>query len=518
MSGKVVLATAPTVSQRTAEETLALEYLAAVLRRARYEVVIVDAWLRGIGCREAVNLMYKNGNPSVICVSCYRSNLDQASDMLRDVMGRSKNVHALCGGYGPTFHDVEFLKAGFDIAVRGEAEPIIADLIRAVLSGGRLADISGISFLQDGEVFRTKRTNPVTELDSIPFPERDEMPYVAGRKNPVHICTSRGCNGNCTFCSVAAFNRGIPGRRWRGRTIGNIVEEIRSIHERYGATHFKFVDDSFIEPPRDEKWMRDFADAIRRAGLDIRFRTQVRADRLTEPIVRELKSCGWFATNVGVENFSNSALSRMGKPARVDDNVRAIELLRKHDVYAQIGLIMFDDSTTMRELVENCQALCRHSWVVIKGVFTEMFAAEGTTFTSRLESADLLSGGNANQNYSYQVQDPLARRVHMMLKSWHKAHALLYDQVIDPITAPKVMSDAGYKEVHRLCTELLELDTRFFVKAISQVANVASSDEAFAELEIRSTAGTYAGIRERIDSIYGKEGLVYDGKFNPFLV
>jgi len=517
MNGKVVLATAPTVSQRTAEETLALEYLAAVLRKAGYEVVIIDAWLRGVGCRKAVDLMYKNGNPSVICISCYRSNMDQAGDMLRDARNRS-NVPAICGGYGPTFHDVEFLEAGFNIAVRGEAEPIIVDLIRAVVNGGRLVDIPGISFMQHGQVVRTKRASPVIELDSILFPERDEMPYVVGRKNPVHICTSRGCNGNCTFCSVAAFNRGVPGKRWRGRTVGNIVKEIREVHERYRTTHFKFVDDSFIEPPRDEKWVRDFANAIRKAGLDIRFRTQVRADRLTEPIVRGLKSCGWFVTNVGVENFSNSALLRMRKPARVADNLRALELLRKHGVYTQIGLIMFDDSTTMHELVENYRALCQYNWVIIKGVFTEMFAAEGTAFTSRLKGADLLSGGNANQNYSYQVQDPLARRVYMMLKSWHKSHALLYDQVIDPITAPKVMSDVGYKEVHRLCTELLELDTHFFGKAISQVANAASSDKAFAESEVRSTAGVYAGIQERINSIYGKEGLVYDGKFNPFLV
>lgn len=518
MNGKIVLATTPTVSHRTAEETLALEYLAAVLRGARYEVVIVDAWLRGIGYREAVDLMYKSGNPAVICASCYRSNLDQARIMLCDARSRSKNVPAVCGGYGPTFHDVEFLKIGFNVVVRGEAELVIADLIKTLLSGGRLADIPGISFVQDGEVFRTKRLSPVIELDSIPFPERDEMPYVVGRKNFVHICTSRGCNSNCTFCSVAAFNRGSPEKRWRGRTINNIVEEIRIIHENYGATHFKFVDDSFIEPPRDEKWARDFADAIRRAGLDIRFRTQVRSDRLTEPIVRELKSCGWFATNVGVENFSNSALARMGKPSRADDNVRAIELLRKHGVYAQIGLIMFDDSTTMRELVENYQALGQYDWVVIKGVFTEMFAAEGTTFTSQLKRADLLSGGNTNQNYSYQVQDSSARRVYMMLKSWHRSHASLYDQVIDPITAPKVVSNVGYEEVHQLCTELLKLDTQFFGKVISQVASVASGDEAFTESEIRSTADVYAGIRERITDLYGKEGLIYDGKFNPFLV
>ena len=517
-NAKIILATPPTSSQRTAEETLAIEYLAAILRNAGYQTVTIDAWLRGIDCQKTVDLMFENGCPSVICISCYRSNLNQASEMIRSARVRSQNVLTVCGGYGPTFHDAEFLQAGFDVAVRGEAEAFLADLIAKMMSRDSLLSIPGISFVKNGKVVRTKRADPINNLDAIPFPERDEMPHVMRRKNPVHLCTSRGCNGNCSFCSVAAFNHGVIRKRWRSRSISNIVEEMQSVQKRFGTTHFKIVDDSFIEPPRDENWARDFATAVKAAGLNVRFRTQVRADRLTESIVRELASCGWLATGVGVENFSDSALLRMRKPAHAADNIRALELLRRYNVYTQIGLIMFDNMTTMDELLQNYQMLLRHPWVITKGVFTEMFAAEGTAFTRELKGVNLLSGGNTNQNYSYEIQDVQARRVYFMLKAWHKSHVLLYDQVIDPLTAPKIMSESGYKDVHRLCMGLFELDMGFFGKTVSQVAESPSGDVEMTESEIHLVADAHESIREKINNVYAREGLTYDGEFNPFLV
>jgi len=517
MRTKIALATPPTISQRTAEETLALEYLATVIRNAGYEAAVIDSWLRGIESKEAVDSMFKGRDTSVICMSCYRSNLDQASEVVRLAKSRAKNMPAICGGYGPTFHDEEFLKAGFDIAVRGEAEAIFAKLISVVLGDGNLLSVPGISFIRDGKIVRTERAEPVANLDELPFPDRDEMQYVIRRKNPVHICTSRGCNGNCAFCSIAAFNKGVHMARWRGRTIRNIVDEIKSINERFGSTHFKFVDDSFIEPPRDEIWAGEFADAITNTGLNIRFRTQVRADRLTERFICELKRCGWFATNVGAENFSNSALARMKKPVRAADNFRTLELLWKHGIYTQIGMIMFDDLTTIQELADNYQALLRCDWVVIKGVFTEMFAAKGTAFATRLENADMLGGGGLSQNFTYEIRDPATRRAYAMLKAWHKSHAALYDKVIDPITAPKVMTDNGYREVHGLCTKLLEFDVHFFGKVISQITNDPSDDAEMVASEIRDASNAHMRISEMINGIYAREGLLYDGSPNPFL-
>jgi radical SAM superfamily enzyme YgiQ (UPF0313 family) len=52
------------------------------------------------------------------------------------------------------------------------------------------------------------------------------------------IQTTRGCPLNCSFCSVTVFN----GARYRNRPISNVIEEMRSIREKYVLV----VDDNLI--------------------------------------------------------------------------------------------------------------------------------------------------------------------------------------------------------------------------------------------------------------------------------
>lgn len=518
MKNKIALITPYTVSHRTAEETLALGYLAAVLRRADYETIIVDAWLRDMNCDDIVKRIFNKTAPSIVCLSCYRSNLTQAKEILDRIKNKSKKITVICGGYGPTFHDEEFLKNGFDIVVRGEAETMIVKLIEAILSKDNLSGIPGISFIDDDKIIRTEKMRVIDDLDVIPLPERDEIKESIRRKNPVHLCTSRGCNGNCSFCSIAAFNRGSANKVWRGRSIDSIITEIQAIYEEFGVTNFKIVDDSFIEPPRAEKWTHDFAEELRRRNLNIRFRTQVRADRLTREIVQNLKNAGWFATSIGIENFSANALMRMNKRATVGDNFRALEFLREYNIYTQIGLILFDNLTSLDELAENCETLSKYNWVITKGMFTEMFAAEGTIFTQKLKNAHLLKRDADNQNYRYDIEDSSVRRVYAMLKAWHKSHARIYDWTIDSITAPKVLSDEGYESVHALCMKLLSLDIDFFKRSITWIQyNSSCDDDHVVKIEIDKNQQKYEDIENRISIIYSHEGLTYNSCINPFI-
>jgi len=289
------------------------------------------------------------------------------------------------------------------------------------------------------------------------------------------------------------------------------------LYENYGVTNIKFVDDSFLEPPRDALWAARFADMILRTGIPLRFRTQVRADRLDAGIVRALRSAGWFATSIGIENAAPTALKRMGKCATVDDNLRALELLHENDIYVQVGMILFDEATTMPELELNYNFLLSHPWVVTKGIFTEMFAAEGTPFTRKLQRKGI-TGTGERQNHKYQVGDSQARRVHRLLKVWHASHSMLYDWVMDSISAPKVLPEEGYIAVHALCMEMAALDVQMFRKVLDHVEyDDESADDAFVHGEIDSYSRVYMRIRSQIERIYERYGLVYDGIPNPFL-
>lgn len=519
MLKKIGLVTPPSRSHRTAEETLGLGYLGSELRAHGYDVCIVDGWLQSLSMDEILDRLDSGARPSMVGVSCYWSNIGQAVEVLAAVRKRFGPIPVICGGYGPTFHEQVFLENGFTAVVRGEAEHVIVELVQALLDKQSIDRIPGVSFLKGEEVVRIACSRPVTDLDSLRFPSRDTVESAIAQKDFVHVCTSRGCDGHCSFCSIFSFAAMTSSpRRWRQRGINNIVDELRGLYERYGVTHFKFVDDSFLEPPRDLAWVERFCHEIGRFSLPIKFRTQVRAERLDEEIVQMLKGAGWFGTSVGVENFSASALSRMLKSASKEDNVFAVELLTANKIYTQMGMILFDPFTTMAELLENLGYLKKYLWPVNKGIFTEMYAAEGTVFSDKLGRSGLRKGDPISQNHSYQIQDCRVRRAYDMLKAWHKSHSVVYDWVIDSLTAPKVLIEEDYGRVYTLFSELQSLDLGFFEKALERVVEKESgTDREFVRDAVARSAETYVSVESKIEGVYRSNGLNYKAVPNPFL-
>ena len=66
--------------------------------------------------------------------------------------------------------------------------------------------------------------------------------------------------------------------------------------------------------------------------IKVNLRGQIRADKVTDSILKNLKRAGFFSFACGIENGSQSALTRMNKKATLEDNKRALELFKKMDI------------------------------------------------------------------------------------------------------------------------------------------------------------------------------------------
>jgi len=519
---KIVALVAPSPkSHRTAEETIALGYLAKILRLNGHKVVVIDAWLHDYDANQVIAEILKVGRPWLVGFSLYISNIDQGVEICKALKKLDHSLVTICGGFGPTFNDEIFLQSGFDVVVRGEAESVIVDLTSAMMARHDLKSVPGITYYDNsGVVRRNEFRRVVQELDDIEPPDRDEINQTMLKRNFVHVCSSRGCSGQCTFCSISAFSRLSDGKAWRGRSVSNIVHELRCLRDDFGVTHVKFVDDSFLDGERDEEWIEQFASSLKRLNLDLTFRTQIRADRLTWPIVSMLKEVGWLSTSIGIENGSAAALKRMGKKSTVSQNSQALNWLRDAGVYVQMGMILFDDQTTFSELEENLHFLKMHDWVVTKGVFSEMFAAKGTIFTNHITSVSSQGYMPTASNVKYLLENSDAQRAHKLLKSWHVSHSRVYDWAIDAITAPKVLPLKGYAEVYELCQRLHFHDLHYFEKVIGHInaCNNPAIDEVWGNSAQADSSEFYSQSEKEIASIYQLYGLNYNGIPNPFLV
>jgi radical SAM superfamily enzyme YgiQ (UPF0313 family) len=429
-------------------------------------------------------------------------------------------VPIVVGGYGPTFHAEEFMKSGIDVVVRGEAEQTVLELSQYFETRyPPLETIAGITFMQDSQYIQTPIRPLLVDIDSLPFPARDTMHLSMKRRSPIHIMSSRGCAAHCLFCSIVSFMRLAVGPKWRQRSITNFVDELERLVEQ-GARFFKVIDDSFIEPPRDVEWCAQLADEITKRGFQVRLRGSVRADRINEACVRELARAGFFAFSCGIENFAQSALTRMNKTATFEQSIAALDAFEKYGIYVQAGHILFDYGTTIDELWQNLQLMRRYIWTISKGIFTEMFAAEGTPYTRLLEKKGILDADPSGLgNHTYPVLDAQARCVYYVLKQWHKSHIRIYDKTIDAISAPKALDSWELKLFHPLCIELRSRDLDMFEQLLMMVKGGNSEEEVlqFTDQKIQETSSWYKEFERRLDDAYNCTGLTYDAEENLFV-
>lgn len=519
---KIVFVTPAPISHRTAEENLGIGYLAAVLRNKRYNVIIIDGWLENLTTHEITNKIISIKNIIYIGFSCYRSNMSHAVEIIKLLNVKGVKVPFIAGGYGPTFYPEEFLKAGFDFVARGEAEETILELTEYFIKQNKnIESIEGICYIKGDKFIQTPARSLVKNIDLLPFPSRDTLHLAISRKSPVNILSSRGCQAHCIFCSIVAFQKLSKGKNWRGRTITNFVDELESLYHM-GARYFKIIDDSFIEPPRDEAWCKLLSEEINQRMLNVRIRASIRADRVNFGIISHLKKAGFFSFSCGIENGSPTALKRMGKPASIEENRSALDILHEHGIYVQAGFILFDPFTTIEELEENYLFMKKYNYIISKGIFTEMYAAEGTPFNTLLNKKGLVTHEFSNHGNSiYEIQDKKVDIIYKCLKEWHKAHSKVYDQTIDPISAPKSLDAEGLKIFHSLFLELRQKDLTF-MKYILDIVKNCSNIKLIEALEltnseINKNKSWYDFFYFKVNNAYLKTDLVYDGDINPFI-
>ena len=305
---------------------IGLAYIAAVLEKT-HEVCIIDAptegWRNlqdadratyrvGLSNTEIANKV-KRWSPDVVVIEIPFSGWSKtAFEVASTVKGINKDIITVLEGQHPSARPEDCLaNPNVDFVVIGEPENTIFELIHAVGKGTRdLKKIMGIGFVKNGVPIFTSPRPLLEDLDSLPFPARHLLPmaeyYAAVKENPLRgeinkpwtiMITSRGCPYNCVFCT----HHIVWGRKWRGRSPENVVDELQHVIKTYHVKQIDFLDDNMT---LDRKRMENICDLIVKRGLSIEWFTPngVRADTLDEKLLRKMKESGCKKIRVAPES------------------------------------------------------------------------------------------------------------------------------------------------------------------------------------------------------------------------
>ncbi len=390
----------PVTGEEGSREHLGLGYLAATLRQAGFTVEILDAYFGGCSVRQTAEAILKR-QCRVLGISVFQSAARKTFDLLKHLRRGGLKAHITLGGHFPSLKDQEIMRHApeVDSIVRGEGEHTLLELVRAVSDGAGFSEVLGLTFRKGSDIIRNDPRPLIRDLDSLPFPARDTLDTKKAGPRAM-VASSRGCYATCSFCSIRSFYKSSPGPTWRGRTPENVVDEIEWLNQSYGVTTISFADDSFCGPGKAGKdRARRIGEEILRRGLNIEYSVDLRANDIEEEFLAFLKSSGLRGVFLGLESGVQSDLDLYSKGVTVEQNVKALQVIRDLGLEVKVGFILFNPESKVGEVIRNLEFLKEQGLQQI--VPNELLVLAGTPIERILESRGSLLGPFWRRSYRY---------------------------------------------------------------------------------------------------------------------
>jgi radical SAM superfamily enzyme YgiQ (UPF0313 family) len=406
---------------------LSLGYLAAVVRqKTDWDVMVYNAdffyrceslevsYLAGAGFDNYLNnlknmsaaiwqevkAVISEYRPTAVGISAKSQNFASACMVAKLVKEIDRNIMVITGGPHPSMVGREVLEcAAIDLAVKGEGEITIIELLNAIESGASLDSIKGLIYRKDGLAVENLPREFIKDLDSLPFPytyakellkDYDKYPKAAFG----YILATRGCPYNCFFCG----SRNIWSRRVRFRSPENVVKEIKAL-QREGLRLFYFVDDNFGV---NKQYIGDLCNAIINYCLGIKWNCEFHVNLVKDEAISLMKKAGCFLIQIGIESGNNEILRKMRKNITIEEAYEAARTIKRYGIQLQAFFIIGFPQETEQSLNDTVRAMKEIDCDVLAySIFTPYPGTEAFRFCKE--------NGSIREDYDvslYNLQSP----------------------------------------------------------------------------------------------------------------
>ena len=376
---------------------LGLAYIAAVLEKDGVEIKVVDAAAENLHYDDILQRI-RLFKPDMIGAGGQTPVSPRSLNIFRRTKREvSSDIVTIAGGPHFTFTDRESLEQcpELDIVVRGEGEATISHLAKALQQRESLAGIQGITWRNDrGEIIRNPDREPITDLDSLPFPAWHLFPvdkyHWVGNKM-LATTSSRGCPYKCPYCITWKVHSGV-----RHRNSAKIVEEMVWVKKNFNHDTFFFQDDaSFLV----REQMEAFLDALEKCDEKLYWYYETREDVFLsyKDMWKRMKDNGLFKVVFGLETPDPALREKCGKKGF---NKRSVENMMKTlekeldmlvSVYLLFGLPE-DTEETMQAILDYGKYLYPDFCSFVVGTLAVPFP--GTDMYNQLKEKDLIISYN----------------------------------------------------------------------------------------------------------------------------
>jgi anaerobic magnesium-protoporphyrin IX monomethyl ester cyclase len=349
---------------------LATIQCAALLRRAGHQVSLFDAMLADdLG---EYNARLRSVQPQVVLL--YEDNFNFLSKMCLAKMRRAAcqmiaaaqraGARVIAAGSDVSDAPEPYLRAGADVALKGEGLPALLELLRRLDLRPSMAcrelvqGVAGTTTLVTEKVAAVNGAQLMPEVqlteraawDLVDMDRYRDVWLTAHGYFSLNLAASRGCSFRCAWCS-----KPIWGNHYLQRSPASVGQEMGYLKRTFGPDHVWFADDIFGFRVH---WVREFAYVTGQVGGTVPFTIQTRADLLSEQMVEALREAACVEAWLGAESGSQRILDAMNKGTTVEEILTARSRLKAAGIrvgfFIQLGYLgeQLADILATRKLLE----------------------------------------------------------------------------------------------------------------------------------------------------------------------
>jgi len=265
----------------------------------RYDEIVLDGRLENAHFQHLGRVL-DEFQPDLVGFSSYEMSFAWIVEISRWIKNKYSHTPIIVGGYYVTLSPEEVISyESIDMICIGEGEYPLQDLLSSLESDRLRYNIANLWFKVNGQIIRNPTRNLISELDQLPFVDRELFTSKNRNNGILEIMASRGCPYDCTNCSNHAFKKLSFGKGayLRYRSVDHVLCEIEACLENEHFRMVEFEDDMFSS---NQKWLADFClQYKKRIGLP--FICNLRPESGTEEIFKILKAAGCLQVSIGVE-------------------------------------------------------------------------------------------------------------------------------------------------------------------------------------------------------------------------
>ncbi|NMB79808.1 MAG: radical SAM protein, partial [Methanomicrobiales archaeon] len=253
------------------EENLSVRYPAASLVSAGHAIRIAPFSVPAD--TPAVLEQVRTFQPDLIALSvAFQSRAPAFFDLIRAIRAGGYTGHISVGGHFPTFEFTKILSTlpEIDSVVRFEGEQALVELAQFLEGSRDISTVTGLVYRDGGTLRENPCRDTFPDLDSLPFPVRNNRQQVRLGERFATLVASRGCwHSACAYCCIGAFHAAKKGKRHALRSVENIAREIGWLYHEQGVRLFQFHDDNFLQAHNEENTRRldGLMDALTGEGI-----------------------------------------------------------------------------------------------------------------------------------------------------------------------------------------------------------------------------------------------------------